>query len=835
MAEPTRSAPAIAISRFAFPLFFSSGACALVYQTVWVRQLTLSFGISIYAVSAVLSAFMFGLCIGAYTIGRMSDRIRNPLRAYGYCELAIAAYAAALYFGLADGLPWLLRSGHAWLPSGTVGASIVRFAIAFVLLLLPTILMGGTLPLLARTLMERTSETGERLGLLYGINTLGAVLGTGLAGFWLLEKLGIFGTTVAAVVFNLALAVLAIYVARTHEPVRVAPQVPRSARPPRAIRSGIVELVIFLSGFAALSYEIIWNRTLLLYVHNSTYAFSMILIVFLLGVALGSLVYSRLPARWTNIRVLGALQLALATYVWLSIYLTGELPGILERVADVIGTQQWASALATMATAAIVIVFVPTFVMGMTFPMATALCADDADELGSRIGNSYGFVTFGNILGSVVTGFLLIGWLGLRNAITVAIGFNLVGGFLLLFYRPKSPLRIALSLGCTALAVSAILWNVDRDVFRRFYEVKYPKILFYKEEVTDTVMVVELPGGTRGIRYSDGRGTAGTGTEIPNRLYGHLPCMLHPDPRSILSICFGVGNTLSALAQYQPDRFVCVELSPGAVEAASYFPTNRDVLRAPNLEMHIEDGRNFLLTNRERFDVIQLEPPEIHSATVVNLYTREFYELAREHMTDDGVICQWINVILLPEREMKMLIRTFLDVFPQGSAWSGSGFADLLLIGSPKTIRFTPAEIQARFDAPLVRADLERIGFRSPIELLSLHMMGPDDLAKYVAGVRSITDDWTYVDFSVPQSREAGFGVFIGHNLHSAPPPVHHQRIADHSILMATRKSPAYMIDDSGADDAGRIEFWKTLEADLQKRRDDARERLRGMNVEVGE
>lgn len=805
---------------------------------MWVRQLTLSFGISIYAVSAVLSAFMFGLCIGASWIGRMADRIRNPLRAYGYCELAIAAYAGVLYFGLADLLPVLLKLGHAWLPSGSTMTNVARFSIAFVLLLVPTTLMGGTLPLLARALLDLREQTGKHIGRLYGINTLGAVLGTGVAGFWLLQSLGLFGTTVVAIAVNVAIASLALWISgRTpiQRAVVVDPEPAPIAPRAGAIRAGWIEFVIFLSGFSALSYEIIWNRTLLLYVHNSTYAFSMILIVFLLGVSLGSLVYSRLPARWTTIYALGGLQILLGTYVWFSVDLTGRLPQILQNVTDVLGTSEWHSALATMGVAAFIIIFFPTFLMGMTFPMATALCSADTRLLGSRIGNAYGFVTFGNILGSLITGFVLIEAIGLRNAFAVAIGFNFLGGFLLVFYKRGSAWRIGAGLACTACALAAVLWTVDREIFRRFYEAKYPKILFYREEVTDTVMVIEQPNGNRAIRYSDGRGTAGTGTEPVNRIYGHVPMLLHPDPRSVLSICFGVGNTLSALAQHRPDRLVCVELSPGVIHAARYFPSNHNVLDTPNLDLRIEDGRNYLLTSDEHFDVIQLEPPEIHTAAVVNLYTREFYALARDHMTEDGVLCQWLNVIMMPEKEMKMLLRTFAEAFPNGSVWSGGEWWDMLLIASKNPIHFTPEELQARFDRPLVHADLRRIGVESPVDLLSLHMLGPHELAQYVESVKPISDDWTYVDFSVPQSVEAGFGLFVYQTLQFAPTANNSKRIIEHTRLMARRTSPAYMIDFSHSSEPDKARYIGELDSALEKRREDNRERLRKMGASEAE
>jgi spermidine synthase len=533
-----------------------------------------------------------------------------------------------------------------------------------------------------------------------------------------------------------------------------------------------------------------------------------------------------LLARWANLRALGIVQLAIAVYVGWSVDLTGKLPGILERVTALLGTASWSSAMATLTVATLVVVLIPTFLMGVTFPMATTLCAVDRAKIPARIGSLYALTTLGNIMGSLVTGFLLIERIGLRNSFMVALSFNLLAGFVLLFYRSGSFWRLGAGIAGASLTLPLFLMMIPREVFRSYYEARYPNIVFYKEEIGDTVMVVEGKRGGRIIRYSDGRGTAGTGTEHANRLYGHIPMLLHRDPRSVLSICFGVGNTLSAIAQYQPQRLVAVELSPGVLEAAAYFPSNRNVLATRNLRLEIEDGRNFLLKTGERFDVIQLEPPEIHTATVVNLYTREFYDLARRRLTDNGIICQWLNVIIMPEREMKMLIRTFVEAFPECSLWAGGGSWDLLLIGSRTPIRLDPDALWARYSRPRVRADLRRMGLYNPQALLSYFVLGHDTLAAYVRDVPSISDDWTYVDFSVPRSSEAGFGVFLyqTHQRVRASRPL--ARVIDRLRLLAARESPAAMIENRSMDAARFERFVEILDDEVARKKTESRNEL---------
>lgn len=800
-------------------LFFGSGTCALIYETVWVRQLSLSFGISLHAISAVLAAYMFGLSIGAWIVGRWANRIRNPLKVYAIFEFLISAYALLAYFVLRDLLPLISVAAHAVLPDVPFVVNTARFALAFLLLVVPTTLMGGTLPLLGRFLTDRAGVTGVQLGRLYGLNTLGAVLGTGIAGFWALKNLGLLQTTIAAMAVNLVIAWLALLLSRKAAPLVPVARVESSAQPEPVPGTRLVLLVLFLSGYAALSYEVMWNRTLLLYVHNSTYAFSMILMIFLLGIALGSLLYSHFLARWTSFRMLGLVQLIMGGYVWFSIHLTGNLPPILSGVMNVTGTESWFAALVTMATACGLVVFLPTVMMGISFPMATSLCTRRIDEVGSRIGSVYALNTFGNILGSIVTGFVLIGTVGLRNAFAVAIAANLIGGALLLAYRPRSPGRLVLGSVSAVALIAVFLWNVEVGIFRSFYEYTFPNIVFYKEEVTDTVMVIEFDNGHRVIRYSDGRGTAGTASDKLNRMYGHIPMLLHEDPQAVLSICFGVGNTLSAMAQYEPSRLVCVELSPGVLEAGPYFPSNRDVLATPGLEMIIEDGRHYLLTNPEQFDVIQLEPPEIHTAAVVNLYTREFYELVKERLREDGILCQWFNVARMPEREMKMLFRTFLDAFPHASLWTGDGLWDFLLVGSSTPIRRTEQQLAARYNLPRVQLDLSRFGFHSAQSLLSRHVLGPEGLEAYVGDVPAISDDWTYVDFSVPQSVEAGYGLFLPQTFGMFK-GISAERVRQRYDMLANAESPAYLVDSPGA------AFLEMLAREVDMRRQFARRRL---------
>lgn len=468
--------------RISLSLFFGSGLCALVYETVWVRQLTLSYGISVYAISTVLTAFMSGLCAGSYFCGRWSHRIGNPLRVYAYFELGIATYAFVLYFLLADIMPQVYIAGYNLLHGIPYAFNFARYFVTFFLLSIPTTLMGATLPLLCKYIQNKDNMV-PYIGKLYGINTLGSVIGVGLAGFWMLKDLGIFATTVSTVLLNLAIALIAFWFSgktlTTTVPKREFSHTPADESRKWLSRPYLVFLTLFLSGFTALSYELVWNRTLLLYIHNSTYAFSMILILFLLGIATGSLLFSRLPAKLINLQVMGLLQLALAFYVWFSFYLLRTMPSILSYLTEISGIDSWFAAMSTITVAVAAIVYLPTLLMGMTFPMG-AILSNNNNDISTTTGKAYAYLTLGNILGSLITGFVLIEWIGLRNTFSICIAFNLFCGFTLLLHRYGLYRCLAIGAASTALVMGLFLVNVKKDVFRQYYQDSLQKIIFYK-------------------------------------------------------------------------------------------------------------------------------------------------------------------------------------------------------------------------------------------------------------------------------------------------------------------------------------------------------------------
>jgi spermidine synthase len=729
----------------------------LIYQVAWSRLLTLVIGVSTFAITTVICTFMVGLALGSYVIGRRGETWANPLRAYAILEGIIGVYAALT--------PWLfavIQPVYAWafLRLDHLGLNVVRVVLSMLVLLLPTTLMGGTLPLLSRAISAWRGRAVTGAGLLYAVNTFGAVAGCALAGFVLLAVVGIRGALFAAAALNLGIAAV-LLAGRAGGPASSSPTRPAPAAGGADRRSAFVLSVFFLSGLAALGYEVLWTRALLVYLKSSTYAFSVMLSVYLLGVALGSALAAPLADRIRYpLRGVSACQLGIAATV-----VAGMI--VFPRLSDwglaVIGTNRidsFARGVGLMFSQAATILLLPTIFMGAMFPFGIAAYRARADKPGVRVGELYAANTAGNIVGAILIGFLAISALGVRHSLVALVGLNLLLAAVVLG-GDSGRRSVAALWTAAALAVSlTIHLNVSERLFYDSITKPPGKVVYYREGASDTVAVVERPAPLeRGLIYSDGRGAAGTNTLHWNLYFGHLPMLLHASPREVLHICYGSGNSVLALTRHDPVRIDVVELSPHVREASRYFWTNENVIEDERVNLIIEDGRNFLLGTDRSYDVISLEPPNIYSAGVVNLYSREFYDLARERLRPGGIMVQWLPTIQLSTSDRGMLIRAFADAFPHVSIWQQLLSPSLLLAGSNAPFSVDVDAIDHRLTAtPEMRRDVEKMGVGNAYGFLSFYLLGDASTRKLVEGHDAVRDDRTVVDYSIPRFLGSGFG-----------------------------------------------------------------------------
>jgi spermidine synthase len=777
-------------------IFFLSGALGLLYEIVWFRRLHLALGVSLFAVGAVVSAYMLGLAVGSRWAARSEWLRRAPLPTYAGLELGIALYALAfpILVGALEALyPGLFRllEGH------PMALSAARFALAFVLLLPPTFLMGASLPAMAEAVMAPPGQLARRVAWLYALNTVGGVVGTLVTGFLLVEHLGITRSLYVGAAGSALVAAVAFALARVtpRGSIRagfVSPGDEESAGPPADLshagssepaRGGVrlAASAALVAGAVSLASEIVWTRALVFFVHNSTYAFSAIVAVYLLGIATGALVAARFAlTRTSAVRslavTLGATSFALLGAIAVYRHLP-ELAALLasgppaapatpgSALPAAMSVWSWGRALALIFGQVAAVLFLPALFLGAVFPLTLGL-APASDRPARLVGRLYALNALGCVAGAVLGTFALVALLGTRGALLLLawlpVPISLWG---LHEAVPSGRARAAMAaLFLAALAGSSLL-AAPRGFYQDLFEKRFGRVVWFAEGVTETVAVCEHKDASRWIQFSDGRGASGTWSFQGGWLYAHLPLLLHPRPRSAAVICFGTGNTLGAASLHSLETLDGIELSSEVVKAAPLFAaTNHDVATSGRARIVIEDGRSYMLATGRRYDVITEEPPLVHTAGVVNLYSRDFYELCSRRLADDGIMAVWLATWELETPEMRMLVRAFVDAFPHASLWDCTHPGEWLLIGSKAPLRIDLDSLAARMASPEVARDLARIdadtgGIRSPADLLSLYLMGHAGLVAFAGDARPVTDDRSVVDFTTPRHARANFGL----------------------------------------------------------------------------
>jgi spermidine synthase len=762
--------------------FFVSGAAGLLYEVVWMRLLGLLFGHTVYAVTTVLAAYMGGLAAGSLLLGRRADRVRRPLRAYGLLEATIGAYCLAtpLLFAAADRAYLALYTA---VQPGPVASAAIHLTFSILLLGLPTTLMGMTLPLLSRALVERVSLAGARVGTLYAINTWGAVAGVAATGFFLLPAIGVGATVWLGVGLNLAVAAAAVLIDRWSPAAPGAPAAApaealapdASPEPPAVPRSAatLALVAIGVSGAASMAYEIAWTRALSLVLGSSTYAFTAMLTTFLVGLALGALLVARLlRRRAVGLLAFGAVEVAVAVVVVAMLPLFGELPELFLRFVGRLGLSH-GSALLAQFTGSFLVMIVPTLLIGATFPLVVAALATGLGTVGKDVGRVYGANTVGTILGSAGAGFVLIPLLGIQDTVIAAAAANLAAGLAVLLTAPGTGRRVryaaAGAVACFALAAVALprwdskLMASGVAVYAQDYlrpggdtgglrdALKQRQLLFYEEGLNTTVSVTRT--GEQLRLAVNGKIDGGDGADMPTQvLLAQLPGLLAPEARRALVIGLGTGVTAGSLAQHPLDQIEVAELEPAMIEAARLFSAvNHGVLADPRVKIVAGDGRHILAAAAEPYDIIISEPSNPWIAGVANLFTREFYTAARDHLAPRGVIVQWVQGYQIFPRELRMIVRTFQSVFPNATVWRGSK-SDFLLVATREPIELDLPAIARRIaESPGVRADFARLRM-DPHDLLQRFLLSAEDAGRFAQDAPLNTDDLPLLEFAAPRA-----------------------------------------------------------------------------------
>ncbi len=761
----TKGSPASGLLFFAALTFFLvSGATGLVYQVVWTRKLVLLFGATSYAVSTVLTVFFLGLAIGSLWGGRLADRTSRPLWWYAVLEAIIGLWAAVFIVLLPAAEAWIVAalSDVAGSRAGGVG---IRAAMVGLMLIVPTTLMGATLPLLSRFVSEGAGERfRSRIGWLYTINTLGAVAGCAAAGFVLLPAFGYTRTTLLAALANVGLAIISWLLSRACE-TNMRQRAAEPAETIAALRASptayAVGAAFFLSGFCALALEVLWTRCLTIIFIGTTYAYTTMLAAMLCGIALGggigSWMIGRERVRSAAANGFGAVLALTGSACFAVMPLFAGIPDALYAPGS--NATDWAEGSWLRFSFAFGAMLPATLLFGMTFPFAVAAAVSGGAALGRGVGLLYAANTFGGVMGAVAGGFLLLPALGTHNALLLLGGLLVSGGLLLLLGAPAMrPIWRGAHAIAPLLICAAAFTAMPRDLglrLNQWFIPEHERMIHFEEGVEGTVLVSEpredAAGSDRTLWINAVQATATIDKGVRmNRFQGVLPMMYDRDYERGLFMCFGSGITAGTLGQWPFERVDAVEISREVLNAAPKFAKdNFDVLENERIRFIVDDGRNFLLTTDETYDLITFEPMPLALAGVSTFYTAEYYELCREHLNPGGIVSQWAPLHSLGPDIVRSLVYTFIESFPHTNAWLIN--ADLFLIGSNEPLRIDPGLVEQRLATPHIKRALAPFGLDDPVEFLSCFVMGQEALRAYAQGGQLMRDDRPWAEFEAPK------------------------------------------------------------------------------------
>jgi spermidine synthase len=755
-------------------LFLGSGCAALIYEIVWLQLLQLVIGSSAVSLGLLLGTFMGGMCLGSLALARLIPQRCHPLRVYALLESLMAVLGVTVLFAMpAIGRIYAPHAGHGFL------GILWRGVVASICLLPPTFLMGATLPAISRW-VESTARGMSWLGLFYGGNTAGAVLGCLLAGFYLLRKYDMAAATYVAAAINATVALSALVLANLtpHAPPREPganstansrPAAEEVSPPLSVAGSRLVCLAIACSGLCALAAEVIWTRWLSLMLGTTVYAFSIILAVFLAGLGLGSMAGSLLArSRLRPVIALGCCQLLLAAAMtWAAWMLTSSLP-YWPVNPELAATHPW-DIFQLDLVRCLWALLPATILWGASFPLALAAVAAGGADPGRLVGKIYAANTVGAIIGALAASLLLIAWLGTQDTQRLLIALSAASGLVLLLFAfwGSAPgesatdgssrnfvMFISLALVCGLIgyfvgSIPPVPWKlVAQGRYLATYGEDRSLVLYMGEGMNASVAVTQMENGVLNFHIS-GKIEASTDPQDMRlqRMLGHLPAMLHPRPRSILVVGCGAGVTAGSFLTYpEVTNITICEIEPLIPKKITPFfqKENYNVVNDPRVKIFYDDARHFVLTCPDKFDIITSDPIHPWVKGAATLYTRDYFQMCREHLNPGGIVTQWVPLYESDLRTVKSEMATFFNVFPNGTVWdndaNGAGY-DTVVLGTEKPLIVNLEQLQARWQAePAAAQSLKDVGLGSIFALLTTYGGQAADLQPWLADAQINTD-----------------------------------------------------------------------------------------------
>ncbi|MCO5142144.1 MAG: fused MFS/spermidine synthase [Oligoflexia bacterium] len=763
-------------------LFFFSGFSSLIYESIWIRVLSLGVGSTSAAISMVLGIFFLGMSLGSWLSGRFSYRIKNPLWMYGIIEGIIGLYSFFLLFVLYDFhklLGFFPLSG-----SFSILGVILKFLSVLLLILLPSTLMGASLPLLIKHFVKTKSEIGRKISFLYGLNTLGAVAGAFVTGFYLIPILGTTWANHFSVFVNLVILLVAFFIAKTNNaPLLAEESKSENQNNIQKSKSKSYTYLIYLSaglvGFSALAAEVVWNKYLGIFLGSNIYGLSLVLCVFLLGLGLGAIVLSQFIDKIKN---------KFSFYLWLliaasfSIVLSSYLLSFSPLLANIFYYYFGfaCSFFFAKATVCFLILLPSSSFLGMLLPLAIDLVVTNPEDSAKESGQIYASNTIGSILGSCLTGLVLIPWLGSSNSIKLACLVLVFLPIPFLFQMKKNQIQtskllfsalgfvLVLVVFIRAISFEQIIhfayeqksrnYNSLSELFKRYLSVDEEFKLIYEGQSGIITLSHDPTDGERYRNYYRLK-TNGLNESIYDRkdqmslpkyeaLLGFLPIALGRDPKSAFIVGYGGGYTVNFLSSTNLKKVYVAELEKGILEASKFvYDGELPYKDRKNLEIRIEDARFVLATKQGGpYDIIVSQPSHSWLAGVANLFTEEFFTIVSNNLTDEGVFSQWLNLYNMDARVLSSILKTFYTVFPHGMVFTGTGDQELIMIGSKKEVRFDLMKLHSLISNREYAQFLSGVPIANIYQAMSLFVLTREDVLHFAEDAKINTDRNAYAE-----------------------------------------------------------------------------------------
>ena len=730
-------------NRLLFAAIFISGASALIYQLIWVRLLGLVFGVSSFAVATVVAVFLLGLGLGGYFFGKWSERTRDPLRIYAYVELGIAATSLLAYV-LIQHLPvYRFAFEYAYNNLDLYGLSLVRLGLSMLVLLPPVFLIGGTMPLIAKYFLRTRENLGSSFSKLYYLNTLGACAGVLLTGFVFVNHFGVIATLMIAIGGNLVVALIVATRSTSADP----PPAAAIDKPPYSY----MLLFLFLTGFISLSYEILWVRILSTYGLSTSQAFALIVAGFLLGFSVGSWIVALAVDRR---RDLEAWFSNTCTVTALSGALVLLLLRQFENLAALLVQALPASLLVLSLALAFLVSFIPAVFMGILFPLGVRIYVQDVDRIGAKTGVAFLFNTTGCVAGTLLTGFALIPFVGMWNTTLLLVNLSLLLAVALLIKARSLAWSQWASLVVVAAVANLLVFSDSKTFHAKLKGADLRtaadgfEVIYYAEGLSGTVTGIQR-GNYRGL-FVDGQNVSGTDRVLlaDSKMLAHVPLLLAVDPEVALTVGYGTGTTSGSMLLHDVEVHAA-EIEEKIIEAAPLFQSvNYSSYADPRLKIVLDDARNYIATTNQKFDVIVTDVTNLKYKRNPYLYTREYFRIMQQALSDDGIAAAWLPVGGLSFADLQTLIATFHAVYPHTTAWYFTQFPThfIILVGMPDPLSISVGELRDRMRQ--VARDLGTLDVDNVYELASMLLLGEQDINALAAGQPLHTDNRPILEFS---------------------------------------------------------------------------------------